>query len=211
MGRFKRKSVLIILLAGIFLLTGCNKIKVSSFRASEGKSGSEVTVVPDSGKNKAKAETSINNSEGKSTSASASATPTSAPVVAPTANKELQVYNVNAKTGEIEPATAMVKSDSKISAQLVVSTVIEALADQSIDIGINQVTEDKDEVIVDFQKDKTPYTNMGSGYEAAILNAFAQSLFDNLKDCNKVIYRVEGKAYSSGTFEMKINEPYMKR
>ena len=51
---------------------------------------------------------------------------------------------------------------------------------------------------------------MGSGNEAAILDAIAQSLLDNLTDYSKVIFRVEGKAYVSGVFEMDINDVYMK-
>ena len=46
--------------------------------------------------------------------------------------------------------------------------------------------------------DKAPLTNVGAGFEEAILNAIAQSIADNLDDYNKVIYRVEGGPYKSG-------------
>lgn len=127
--------------------------------------------------------------------------------VKPVANKKLMIYTINGV--EIEPATAMIPEEEKITPRLIVDTVVEALVDQSISIGINEVTSKGDTVIVSFDKDKAPLKNVDSKYETAILNAIAQSLIDNRKDCHKVIYRVEGKAYKSSHITLGMNEVYL--
>lgn len=204
MGRFNKNFILAIMLVGIFLLTGCNKLKLSNFNASDKENGTEVTVVPGNNQN--------NTKSGNPGTDSTDATPTPDDIrPQPTDNKELTVYNVNTDKEEIEPATALVPKSSEITPKLIVTTVVESLKDQSINIGIDQVITKGDAVIVSFTKGKTPYKNMGSGYEQLILDAIGQSLFDNLNHCNKVIYRVDGKPYQSGAFELGINEAYMER
>lgn len=208
MGRFTKRMILIIILIGVFLLTGCNKIKLSMFNASEKENDTVVTIVPENNENDT---LSKKDREIKSSTSSASATPTMSANIQLAANTELPIYNVNAETEEVEPVIALINDGSDITPDLIVDTVIESLADQSIIIGKDKVTTDKDAVIISFKKDKTPYTNMGSSYEEAILDAFAYSLFDNLEDYTKVIYRIEGKAYTGGAFEYGIDEPYLEK
>jgi uncharacterized lipoprotein YehR (DUF1307 family) len=47
MGRFNKKNIVIVMLIGIFSLTGCDKLRLNTLDASDEKSASEVTVVPD--------------------------------------------------------------------------------------------------------------------------------------------------------------------
>jgi Sporulation and spore germination. len=204
MERFKSKFVLIIMLVGILLLTGCGKFRLNTNQASD-----EVTVTPGVTQNNQEKETNQNNGELGSTNTDGNSVTKA--VTKPVANKELSVYTVNADDGNLEPVIARVQEGSPITPELVVKTVIEAMADQSIFVATDSVTSKDDTVIVSFQKDKAPYSNMGSGYEAAILNAIAQSLIDDLDGYNKVIYRVEGKAYESDAFKMGINEVYMQK
>ena len=205
MERFTKKLVFLLILCGCFLLTGCNKFSFGFFDASKEELDTEISSVPeDSQKNGNKEAVTVSPAE-KAPSVTASAN-----ILQTSDSIELTVYTVNAEDSNKIPVTARISGENKITPELIVSTVIEALADEGITIGIDKVTEEEDAVIVSFQKDKAPYTNMGSGNEAAILDAIAQSLLDNLTDYSKVIFRVEGKAYVSGVFEMDINDVYMK-
>ncbi len=203
MERFNKRIILIILLIGIFLLTGCSKLK-NVFDASKEDDTKTVTVVPD----KNTGETTANNKKNNSQDNNASMPTKAAEALAVT---ELPIYTVGSE-GELEPVTALVQDGSTITPELIVDKVIEALSDESIDLVKDSVSTQKDKVIVSFKKDKAPYSDTTSEeMEGNILNAFAQSLIDNLKDSgyNKVIFRIEGKAYTSDAFELGIDEPYM--
>lgn len=130
--------------------------------------------------------------------------------VEPVATKEISIYSMNESTLEVEMVTALVPADSEITPQLIVDLVSDSLVDRLITVGIDSVTTEGDAVIVSFKSDGPPLTNVGSGVEDTILNAYAQSLVDNLKDkYPKVIFRKDGKAYASGHFEFGIDEVYL--
>lgn len=131
-------------------------------------------------------------------------------VVKPVATKEVSIYTMNETTLEVEMVTALIPAESEITPQLIVDLVSDSLADRLVTVGLESVTTEGDAVIVSFLSDQPPLTNVGSGLENTILNAFAQSLVDNLKDkYPKVIFRNEGKAYSSGHFEFELNEVFL--
>ena len=205
--------IMIIMLIGMFLLAGCDKFQFSTFDASDEDNGNEITT--DSLEEQEESvygtdetpETKEKGSTDEDAKTTQAVTPTAEPIQ-PTANIDLSVYTINAD-GNIEPVIALIPQGSVITPQLVVETVVESMADQSIIIGIKDVTTKKDTVIVNFIKDKTPDKNMGSGYESAILDAIAQSLVDNLEDYSKVIYRIDDKAYVSGVYEYGIDEVYL--
>jgi hypothetical protein len=209
MGRFNKKFILIFMLIGMFLLTGCSKFNFKTFDASDEETGTEITLAPDD--NQIETETSItatsdNSEEAVNTKAETLPTPAA---IKPTANIDLPVYTVNADTGEVEPITALVPEGSEITPEFIVDTVVDSMADQSIIVGIEDVTQKDDAVIVSFMKDKAPGTNSGAGYEASVLDAIALSLIDNLKNYSKVIYRINGEAYISGHIELGIDEVYL--
>jgi len=227
-----KRIILLIAITGIFALAGCDKVKFGIFDASDENTGSVSISENTDTKNKEKEDEKVKGPSGskketsskddskkndvepkansltdetkKAGSVSSSPTP-----VQPNPTIDLQIYTVNGATAEIEPVTALIPQDAKITARLIVDTVVESLADQSIIVQIDSVTTENDKVIVSFKKDKAPYSDMGSGYEAAILDAIAQSLIDNLKEYKKVIYRIENKPYVSGVFEYGIDEPHL--
>jgi hypothetical protein len=210
MERNNKKIILIIMLMGVFLLTGCDKFHFGTFNASDGeKSNREITLTPEDSLDDPITDTetdaTIKSDKVEGTTENATPTPST---IQPIANNDLPVYNVNVDTGDIEPVTALVPKDSEITPELIVQTVIESMADHSIVVGIDSVTTLNDTVIVSFTKDQAPFSDLGAGYEAAILDAIAQSLTDNLENYNKIIYRVEGKAYVSGHIETDIDEVY---
>ena len=61
---------------------------------------------------------------------------------------------------------------------------------QGANIGINQVEQNENTVIVDFNGEKAPVVNVGSAEETAILNCISMSLLDNLDDCQQVVRMV---------------------
>lgn len=213
MGHFSKKFTLFIMLIGLFLLTGCNKLRFNTFNASDdyNKSVSITPTAQDKGMtsdNESEVSTDITddeqNNQGKTDEISI--TPTLA-AVQPIANVELPIYTVNSDTSELETVTALVPADSEITPRLIVDTVIESMADQSIIVGVESVSSENDAIIVSFYKDKTPGANLGASYEEAVLDAIAFSLIDN--GYKNVIYRIEGEAYSSGHIEFGIDEIYL--
>ncbi len=128
-------------------------------------------------------------------------------VIAPAAKIELMIYSVN-NNGDIETVIAAIPEEEAITPQLIVDTVTSSMADNSLIVGIDRVTTKDDTVIVSFYKDQPPVSNVGGGYETAILDAIAQSLTENLNDYSKIIYRVEGEAYVSGHIELDLDEVY---
>lgn len=212
MERIKRLLLLIIMVTGLLLLAGCNIFHLDFFDESEDtESNSVITLAPseEPGKSGDNSEDiSKNNSKNPEATPGPDATPTSA-AIGPTENIELTIYTVNVSTGETENVIALIPSDTDITPGLIVDKVVESMADRSLNVGIESVTTKGDTVIVSFYKDKAPLSEMGSGYETAILDAIAQSLVDNLEDYNKVIYRAEGGAYASGHIELGLNEIYL--
>ncbi|BCJ95117.1 hypothetical protein acsn021_26860 [Anaerocolumna cellulosilytica] len=129
---------------------------------------------------------------------------------APVASIEVPIYTINQNTQEVESVVALVPENSELTPELIVDLVIDSFDDRLISVGIENVTTDKDTVIVSFLNDYAPLINVGSGVETTILDAIAQSLVDNLKDeYPKVIFRVEGKEYSSGHYLFGLNEVYL--
>ena len=113
--------------------------------------------------------------------------------------KEVLLYGIQNDTLESEQVTVAVPKESKITAEFIVSQVVDVFADDSIEIGIDSVTEEGDKVIVSFLKDKAPLAKVGS---------ISMSLLDNLDTCKNVIFRVEGNAYASGHIELDKDEVY---
>lgn len=128
-------------------------------------------------------------------------------VIQTTKNIELLIYVVNSST-YLDPVTALVSADAEITPELVVNTVVDSMADQSLSIGVESVSTQDDIVIISFYADQPPLSNVGSGLESAILDALAQSITENLDEYRKIIYRVEGGSYKSGHIELGIDEIY---
>lgn len=211
MERLKRYFLLILLVMGLFLLTGCNLFQFGFSDESEEDNSSVITLTPNNDEKDISPSNETDTPEGNSSTESEKLTePTPTPSdIQPTQNIELPLYTVNIDTGEIEAETALIPADTKITPELIVEKVVESMTDRSIEVGIEDISHEGDAVIVSFYKDKAPLSEMGSVYEAAILDAIAQSLIDNLKDYNKVIYRAEGEAYISGHFEFELNDIYL--
>lgn len=122
---------------------------------------------------------------------------------------ELPIYTINDETLETEDAIAYVSADTKITAEVIVNEVVKAFSANSYEVKIESVSQEGDTVVVNFKKDSAPVTGVGASIEVATLDSISYSLLDNLSTCKKVIFRVEGEAYSSGHEQFGINEPYI--
>jgi len=223
-----KKYILITILISVIMLSGCSYIRFDTFNDAdktsesdndledEDKDSNQNSVNNNKDENEVKKSTGTDNQTEMQDKVSAGDKTTVTPIPAqiqPIAQKELMIYSINANSADtsIDAVVAMVPNDEDITPNLIVEKVVEALADQSIIVGIDSVTTKDDIVIVSFKSDKAPLINVGASIEATILDAIAQSLIDNLEDYNKVIYRVEDKAYASGHIELKIDEVYLER
>lgn len=128
----------------------------------------------------------------------------------PVGTKQITIYTISDTSGEVEVYPALISEDTDLTPELIVDMVTDALADSSIIVDIDKVTEKDDTVIVSFKSGNPPVEGVGSGTETAILDAYAQSLVDNFKDkYPKVIFQLDGKAYSSGHYLFKLDEVYL--
>ena len=206
--------ILIITLIGIFMLTGCSKIRLNTFDSSNDQSGSnnvkqqvkspEDIDEPETVADETNSDIDDNNQN------EASKVNTLADIQ-PVANTEIMIYTINAETAEIEAVTALIPEGHVINPETIVDTVIESMADKSLMVGVESVTTKNDSIIVSFDSKLLPSANVGAGVEVAILDAIAQSLIDNLTNYEKVIYRIEGNAYASGHIELELDEVYFRR
>lgn len=137
--------------------------------------------------------------------------PTDTPTVAPSGTTELPIYSISGDFTELTAVTAMVGEGEAITEQLISEAVVDALADNAIYVTVNHVTRQGDVVIVDFDADSPPVSQVGAGIEGLILDAFGQSLLDNVSGCNAVSFSVDGGDYASGHFEFSKDDIYMRR
>ena len=102
-------------------------------------------------------------------------------VIQPTDNKQLLIYVVNT-SGNLEALTALTSADSEITPGLVVKTVVDSMADQSLIIGIESVTTKDDAVIVSFKSDKAPLKMLVQVLRKTYSQCNSPSITDNLDD-----------------------------
>ena len=217
MKRSHKFSILIIMIIVIFL-AGCNKLSFDFLRGTEDNTSSdssgsmeniENTEIKDETESESSSVLASSAEEEEEDEDEASSTDSEAPTVAPiqpSANMDVPIYIVNSETADIEPVTAVLPQDSEITPELIVNIVIQSMADHEIHLATDKVSTEGKAVIVSFVKDRSPASDMGSGYEIAILDAITLSLTENLKDYDQVIYRLEGEAYQSGHIELGIDE-----
>lgn len=202
MKRFNKKIILILILISVFLFVGCSNFKLKTSKGTDGNSNKKTENIDDTVSSDDIEDSKDDNDE--VLLIDDAPTPT---VIQPISNIELLIYVVNSST-DLDPVIALVPADSELTPNLIVDTVVDSMADQSLAIGIESVSTQDDTVIISFYKDQPPLTNVGSGFETAILDALAQSITENLEDYNKIIYRVEGGPYISGHIELGIDEVY---
>lgn len=145
-------------------------------------------------------------------------TPTPTPIAGPDNGSEVTIIppeNIEVTIYSIDPSSlekmAVEVLISEVTPEAIVEEVVSAMRDEAFYIGVNDVILEDKMVIVDFKADTPPVIDVGASVEGMILDAFGQSILDNLPDCTGVIFRIEGKAYETGHIEMGIDEVYIRR
>ncbi len=131
--------------------------------------------------------------------------------VAPSQTKELPIYTISGDFAELTAVTALIAEEEEIDEKVVADAVVDALADSAVYVKVNYVTKNDTVVIVDFDASAPPVTQVGASIEGLILDAFGQSILDNITDCNGVGFSVDGEAYASGHFAFEKGAVYMRR
>lgn len=131
--------------------------------------------------------------------------------IAPSETTELPIYTINSDLTDLSAVTALVVDEKVITEEVVTDAVVAGLADCAIYVVVNEVIRDNDRITVDFSADAPPVTQVGAGIEGLILDAFGQSLLDNVFGCNSVSFSVDGGDYCSGHIEFSKDEIYMRR
>ena len=130
--------------------------------------------------------------------------------VAPSKTTELPIYTISGDLTELTAVTALV-SEETITEQIVADAVVEALEGSLIYVKVNHVSYKNSVVTVDFDATSPPVSQVGASIEGLILDAFGQSLLDNVPGCKGISFTVDGGMYSSGHFEFAPDEIYMRR
>ncbi len=119
--------------------------------------------------------------------------------------KTLTIYSINSDTMSLIPVQVK-KGQQKLSEKYIASLVLENLEEK--DIIINGIKKQGKSVIVSFSSKGKPIKNCSEEMEDLILECFANSLLDNIRDCGKVIFRCDGKRYRSEHQSFELNEVY---
>ena len=133
------------------------------------------------------------------------------PTFALAGNKEMMIYSINSDTMEKESITALISADAEITPQLIVEKVVDSLEDASFLVGIDEVTTSDETIIVSFEKELAPVSDVDKQIETEILDVVAQSLLDNLEGYSKVVFRVMGEAYQSNHRTLGIDQVYLEK
>lgn len=131
--------------------------------------------------------------------------------VAPSGTTELPIYTISGDLTELTAVTALLTEGEEITEQVVTDAVVDALADSAIYVTVNHVTKSNGVVVVDFSADSPPVSQVGASIEGLILDAFGQSLLDNVTECDAVGFSVNGGDYASGHFEFSKEDIYLSR
>ena len=122
----------------------------------------------------------------------------------------LSLYSVDRSCTGIVDITAVIPA-SDCNPSRIVTEVVSSMEDSAWYISIDEVTTDGSTVIVSFNDSAPPVANVTATQEEVILDAFAQSLLDNLSDYSKVIFRVNNEAYESSNRKYSKDYIYMER
>lgn len=107
------------------------------------------------------------------------------------------VYYTLSEDLENEEATAVLPSDTVLTAKYIVDYVVESMENVSVYVNISSVTVDGESVIIDFKGDSAPVIDTEPDEEVAILDSISQSILENIDYSKYVIFRVDGNAYQS--------------
>lgn len=192
------KSVITVFVVLVFVLCACSCGKES-----------EVTIIPN---NEVKPD--IGTEPVNTTQAPAAVTEEPSPTAIPVKPKELvplAYYSLNGTTYEKELNKAMVSGKTDTTPDYVLSLFVSSLEEIDIDVSLNETKAEGNTLFIDVQSTSGYLNGADEELETAILDAAAQSILDNFKECEKIIFLTDGGAYKSGNFDFSTDYVYMER
>lgn len=117
----------------------------------------------------------------------------------------LSIYTIDSDTMTLVPVTVE-KRNNEMTPAYIISLVEGNLEDDSI--RVYSAEQEGARIIFSFYADGKPFVNCSKKMETLILDCFANSLLDNLDNCNEIVFRCENKAYKSEHYSFKKNEVY---
>lgn len=123
--------------------------------------------------------------------------------------KMLPIYCMNDDGSDIESVQTLIDENAEITDYIVTEMVVNEFSNHNLVIGIDDVTTDElGNVVVSFLKDMPPVVDVEEEVEYIILDCISQSILDNVKESNAVIFQIEGAAYESAHMSFAIDKPY---
>ena len=119
--------------------------------------------------------------------------------------KTLTIYSIDSDTMSLIPVVVK-KEEKTLTAEYITYLVTQNLEDE--DVRVDHVEQQKNVVVVSFDSKAKPVKRCSKQMETLILNCFASSLLDNVKNCKKIIYRCKNKRYKSSHRSFGFNEVY---
>ncbi|MCH5264982.1 MAG: hypothetical protein J1F02_03720 [Lachnospiraceae bacterium] len=120
--------------------------------------------------------------------------------------KTLTIYSIDSDNMTLIPVSVK-KEEQKITAWYIASLVLENLNKDDIEVTV--VEKKKKKVYVSFSTHGKPVQNCNKEMETLILDCFSNSILDNVKGCDQVIFRCDGnKEYRSSQYSFGLEEAY---
>lgn len=115
------------------------------------------------------------------------------------------IYSINMDTMSLMPVHIRKDKTDTMSPQQIVDLVVDNLNEK---IKVESVTISNHIVVVSFEPDSVPLKGCTKKVERLTLECIANSLIDNAKGCQKVVFRSGGKAYKSKHLSLSLNEVF---
>ena len=130
---------------------------------------------------------------------------TTAAVATRSPMETITIYSINSDTMSLIPMPVKKISD-KNDVEYICSLVLENLDEQEVKVTDCQHLGNT--VVISFSSKGQPITGCSRKMEKLILDAFANSILDNVADCDGIIFQCEGKAYKSDYRSFGKDEMY---
>ncbi len=131
--------------------------------------------------------------------------------VKPKELRPLQYYSLSETTQEKEAKTALISSQDVVTPEFILTLVADAMDELGIDVVIDFVKTVNEKVYISFSSSSGFLKDIDNELEIEILDAVAQSILDNFTEYSKVIYQIDGGAYSSSNNYFDGDEVYLER
>lgn len=121
----------------------------------------------------------------------------------------LRYYTVQTSDNSVIAAVSMVPAGSVITPQLIINYVVDSLEDESISLSLPSAELKNGRCTVCFDSSIFKIANKDSNLETAVLDAIAQSILDNVADCQQISLSIDGRDYDTANLYFGINDIYM--